>query len=170
MAISHARDRSLYVHPVLNPVENASQWKALKTREARNKPILGRKENIPCEQEALISFSSDTKQEMRVDTSLSNWLSPINTIAENFKDDNLYSSNIGKSRMVFGPLTDGNINRMPPQESEYQSPGGNRSKSSASEEFSEKFSSGIKGIPNTTRSKSDLAFNPIPELFRHQTT
>lgn len=67
-----ARDRSEYVHPVLNPVENLSQWKAAKAKGTAP-PLNHQKENV--------SFSSQTpkppkstNQEIAVDASLSNWL------------------------------------------------------------------------------------------------
>uniref|UniRef100_A0A5B6YK39 Eisosome protein SEG2 n=1 Tax=Davidia involucrata TaxID=16924 RepID=A0A5B6YK39_DAVIN len=55
-----ARDRSVYVHPVLNPVENLSQWKAVKSKGTP--PLKPDKENCIAD------------QEIAVDTSLSNWL------------------------------------------------------------------------------------------------
>ncbi|KAJ8899288.1 hypothetical protein K2173_018262 [Erythroxylum novogranatense] len=86
----NVRDRSAYVHSVLNPVENLTQWKAVKAKET---PALRHlKENRP-----QVSFSSDPSfkalalsfksekgsQEIPVDASLSNWLgsperTPIN--------------------------------------------------------------------------------------------
>ncbi|KAH7577711.1 hypothetical protein ACOSP7_001289 [Xanthoceras sorbifolium] len=96
-----ARDRSAYVHSVLNPVENLTQWKALKTK---GKPQLKQqKENFALDEEPRASFSLEpsfkelsltfksksdnqsikSNQEIAVDASLSNWLSsseatPIN--------------------------------------------------------------------------------------------
>lgn len=93
---NNARDRSLYVHSVLNPVENLSQWKAIK---ARSKPPLKRqKENITTNEEqqrplnlkpsfnpllsgsrSNLENSKPLMQEMAVDASLTNWLlSPNN--------------------------------------------------------------------------------------------
>ncbi|KAA8550720.1 hypothetical protein F0562_002404 [Nyssa sinensis] len=90
---SCARDRSVYVHPVLNPVENLSQWKAVKSKGAP--PLKPDKENCTADQEAAprISFSlepsfkqssfnfksrfdqsKNSNQEIAVDASLSNWL------------------------------------------------------------------------------------------------
>uniref|UniRef100_A0A7N0TPQ1 Protein JASON n=1 Tax=Kalanchoe fedtschenkoi TaxID=63787 RepID=A0A7N0TPQ1_KALFE len=93
------RGRDAYDQSVLNPVENLSQWKALK---ARGKPPLQpQKENSALDLQELpvISFSSEPnfnpaasfksklahpehqKQQMAVDASLSNWLmspEPIN--------------------------------------------------------------------------------------------
>lgn len=87
----YARDRSVYVHPVLNPVENLSQWKAVKAK--REPPLRPQKENFvsnqdpqvssgsePSFKELSFSFKSETKQdknsheEIKVDASLSNWL------------------------------------------------------------------------------------------------
>src|SRR5262249_23048651 len=53
----HARDRSAYVHPVLNPVENLTQWKAVKGKRAP--PLEQRKENLALVQEPRISFRSE---------------------------------------------------------------------------------------------------------------
>lgn len=93
-----ARDRSAYVHSVLNPVENLTQWKALK---AKGKPqFKQQKENStvdqesqrasfnlePSFQELSLSFKSKSdkpskraNQEIAVDASLSNWLSSSET-------------------------------------------------------------------------------------------
>ncbi|XP_028065954.1 protein JASON-like isoform X1 [Camellia sinensis] len=77
----NARDRSVYVHTVLNPVENLTQWKAVKSKGTS--PLKPQKENFAVEQEAQrISFSFKSKsdqsknqnQEIAVDASLSNWL------------------------------------------------------------------------------------------------
>ncbi|KAF8388266.1 hypothetical protein HHK36_026932 [Tetracentron sinense] len=98
----NARDRSQYVHSVLNPVENLTQWKAIKARATS--PLKHQKENDDLEKEPQIPFSSEPSfkqspfssepsfkqsplsfnpnfnyskppnQEFAVDTSLSNWL------------------------------------------------------------------------------------------------
>ncbi|KAH7837970.1 hypothetical protein Vadar_020241 [Vaccinium darrowii] len=90
----NVRDRSIYVHPVLNPVENLAQWKALKSKGTPPLPLKPQKENVRLEQEApRISVSSEPifkhpsfsfksksdqpksqNQEIAVDASLSNWL------------------------------------------------------------------------------------------------
>ncbi|KAF8032593.1 hypothetical protein BT93_D1492 [Corymbia citriodora subsp. variegata] len=87
----NARDRSVYIHSVLNPVENLTQWKAVK---AKGTPLpKHRKENLSFDQEDRMSFDTapalkevsfsfrakpnETKkstQEVPVDASLSNWL------------------------------------------------------------------------------------------------
>ena len=85
---SNARDRSQYVHSVLNPIENLSQWKAVKAKAAP--PKHQRKENIELKEEPLIFISSKPildplpfsnpsqskplMQEIAVDSSLSSWL------------------------------------------------------------------------------------------------
>ncbi|CAL5207063.1 unnamed protein product [Lathyrus oleraceus] len=88
----NARDRSVYVHPVLNPVENLSQWKAVK---ARRRPTLRpQKENYVCSNpESQVAFGvkevseSDTPKksntEIAVDASLSNWLGASETTPVN---------------------------------------------------------------------------------------
>ncbi|XP_041008621.1 uncharacterized protein LOC121252859 [Juglans microcarpa x Juglans regia] len=100
----YARDRSAYVHPVLNPVENLTQWKAVKAKgDPQLKP---QKENFVSDRETQVlsasepsfnglsfSFKSETDQskklnkEIAVDASLSNWLvpseSPVNKTSRN---------------------------------------------------------------------------------------
>lgn len=89
----NARNRSDYVHSVLNPVENLTQWKTLKSKVALQ--LKPQKENITAEFEApRTSFSSKQptfeqssssfkpksdhcmtmNQEIAVDASLSTWL------------------------------------------------------------------------------------------------
>ncbi|XP_065876791.1 uncharacterized protein [Euphorbia lathyris] len=85
----NARDRSTYVHSVLNPVENLTQWKAVKAKGTP--PLKQQKENLTMKQEPEISLSSEpsfrfnfkeqsdqqskkSDQEIAVDASLSNWL------------------------------------------------------------------------------------------------
>lgn len=87
-----ARDRSVYIHSVLNPVENLTQWKAVKAKGTP--PLLKQpKENMSFDQEARMSFDTapalkevsfsfkskpnelkKSTQEVPVDASLSNWL------------------------------------------------------------------------------------------------
>ncbi|KAK1395360.1 Pheromone-processing carboxypeptidase KEX [Heracleum sosnowskyi] len=90
-----ARDRSQYVHPVLNPVANLSQWKVVKSKSVSS--IMYQKENVPCQEPqrcfqvtpnfnqllpGSISDSNISKplmQDKIVVTSLANWLaSPEN--------------------------------------------------------------------------------------------
>ncbi|XP_014514922.1 protein PFC0760c isoform X2 [Vigna radiata var. radiata] len=86
------RERSIDMHSVLSPVENLTQWKAIKTKVAASSKHR-RKENVPSNQqtsmplvpEANLNFSpcsleSNALQskpllpDMAVDASLSNWL------------------------------------------------------------------------------------------------
>ncbi|KAL3828280.1 hypothetical protein ACJIZ3_017082 [Penstemon smallii] len=82
-SICYTRDRSKYVNSVLNPVENLTQWKAVKAKAA---PLKREKENIMLEKQDT-KHTSDvfTTKNMRfsnvtsthgvaVDASLSNWL------------------------------------------------------------------------------------------------
>ncbi|KAG7536529.1 hypothetical protein ISN44_As13g004730 [Arabidopsis suecica] len=93
-----ARDRSGYVNAVLNPIENLSQWKAVKSK-GRTTQTQPRKENAinasfslePQVDELSSSFSLNRKsrdetkkqrtQEIAVDASLSTWLSTSQTTA-----------------------------------------------------------------------------------------
>ncbi|KAK4281324.1 hypothetical protein QN277_012835 [Acacia crassicarpa] len=92
----NARDRSVYVHPVLNPVENLTQWKAVKAK--RTPPPIRQKENSNSNEEYQIPFSSEpsfkersqgidsskkSKQEIAIDASLSNWLGSSETTPAN---------------------------------------------------------------------------------------
>ncbi|CAN4093200.1 unnamed protein product [Withania somnifera] len=85
----YVRDRSAYIHPVLNPVENLSQWKSVKSKAAEPLKVLPQKENVTAEVEgprasfsleptfkqSSSSFKQKPKdQEVGVDASLSNWL------------------------------------------------------------------------------------------------
>ncbi|CAJ1968216.1 unnamed protein product [Sphenostylis stenocarpa] len=75
----NARDRSVYVHPVLNPVENLTQWKVVK---AKKTPVRPQKENefgngvkeSPFSLKSESDTSKKLNQEIPVDASLSNWL------------------------------------------------------------------------------------------------
>nr|XP_004495071.1 protein JASON [Cicer arietinum] len=91
---SNARDRSVYVHPVLNPVENLSQWKVVKAK--RTIPLRPLKENNVCSNsnhESQVAFGvkevSETEtpkklnREIAVDASLSNWLASSETTPVN---------------------------------------------------------------------------------------
>ncbi|WJX11920.1 hypothetical protein P8452_02469 [Trifolium repens] len=84
----NARDRSVYVHPVLNPVENLSQWKIVKAK--RTPRLRPQKENYASsDHELQVAFGVKEvsepdmpkmlNQEIRVDASLSNWLGSSET-------------------------------------------------------------------------------------------
>ncbi|GFY99546.1 hypothetical protein Acr_13g0009460 [Actinidia rufa] len=98
-SMRNARDRSVYVHPVLNPVENLTQWKAVKSK-GKTPPLKPQKENFTVDQEVpRISFTSEPifkqspfgfkskldqsknqNQEIAIDASLSNWLVSSETV------------------------------------------------------------------------------------------
>lgn len=72
---SNARDRSAYVVPVLNPVENLTQWKALKSKgtpPAKPFNVNHQKENSSLNSTPFAP--KNRNQETAVDASLSNWL------------------------------------------------------------------------------------------------
>ncbi|XP_023548184.1 protein JASON-like [Cucurbita pepo subsp. pepo] len=72
---TNVRHRTAYVCPVLKPVENLSQWNAVKSKSAL--PSTPQKENLELEQESTgeeFPYSSKASQELCVDASLSNWL------------------------------------------------------------------------------------------------
>ncbi|XP_059632313.1 uncharacterized protein LOC132274959 [Cornus florida] len=88
-----ARDRSQYVHSVLNPVENLSQWKAVKARttlplkhQSKENLTLEQQQQLPTILKPIVNSSSPFNykpdfsqskplvQGIAVDASLSNWL------------------------------------------------------------------------------------------------
>ncbi|KAK3011318.1 hypothetical protein RJ639_012396 [Escallonia herrerae] len=117
----NARDRSIYVHPVLNPVENLTQWKAMKSKGAQ--ALKSQKENFAADQEtSRMSCSSEPtikqqsrnfrsqfhrekspNQEISVDASLSNWL-VLSEITPNKKTSStgLETISSGKNNMSQG--------------------------------------------------------------------
>jgi hypothetical protein len=93
----HARDRSQFVRPVLNPVENLSQWKQAKVNLSEKST---NKENS-----VNSNLCKENKgDEMSVDTSLSTWLVSTNTLkVEKVQAGNL-SFNL-EDRPILGALT-----------------------------------------------------------------
>ena len=77
----NVRDRSVYVLSVMNPVENLTQWKAVKAKRAP--PLASQKENLVLNQESRSAFAAETpkklNREIAVDASLSNWLGSSET-------------------------------------------------------------------------------------------
>ncbi|KAJ8432900.1 hypothetical protein Cgig2_014487 [Carnegiea gigantea] len=80
-----ARDRAGYVHSVLNPVENTTQWKAVKARGTP--PLKPQKENFPVNSMAKqlpkrFTVNMDepgSNHQVAVDASLSTWLGSSET-------------------------------------------------------------------------------------------
>ncbi|KAA0039885.1 DNA ligase 1 [Cucumis melo var. makuwa] len=72
---TNVRHRTAYVYSVLNPVENLSQWNAVKSKKEFSPKL--QKENVELEQESSVDgfpYSSEPSREPCVDASLSNWL------------------------------------------------------------------------------------------------
>ncbi|XP_021888540.1 DNA ligase 1 [Carica papaya] len=123
-----ARDRSGYVHSVLNPVENLTQWKAVKEKGKGPPPLKPQKENLSLDEETQIPFNlkessrsdhhqhqpkKSSLQEVAVDASLSTWLSSSETTpmsknsSINFKPSTPGSNSIRsqEDRPILGALT-----------------------------------------------------------------
>ncbi|XP_010556862.1 PREDICTED: DNA ligase 1-like isoform X2 [Tarenaya hassleriana] len=117
-----ARDRSGYVHPVLNPVENLTQWKAVKSK-GRVIPREPQKENLNIisafsteprlDESSPFSFKPKPRdepkktknQEFAVDASLSTWLSSSETTPEKTNSCNSTPINNHDERPIPGALT-----------------------------------------------------------------
>ncbi|KAI3990815.1 hypothetical protein MKX01_011723 [Papaver californicum] len=119
----HARDRSQYIHSVLNPVENLSQWKVVKARTQSPLPLkLQKKENIKLEQEPNIPFSAEPtfklssfsfnpnvsksssppSKEIAVDASLSTWLGSCES-TPSIKSSNVSIARTGSAEVNKSP-------------------------------------------------------------------
>lgn len=169
-SIRGARDRSGYVHAVLNPVENLSQWKAVKTKGTAA-PLKKQKENFSQEQESLASFSLEPrklKQEVAVNASLSSWLSSTEITPVKSSNTPRKSMSPGSSSMVslddrpiLGALTLEEIKQFSASNSPRKSPskcpddtpiigtvGTYWTHNSTTKNFNSATS--FKGIPNTT--------------------
>ncbi|KAJ0809678.1 putative protein JASON [Helianthus annuus] len=85
-----ARDGNGYIPSVLNPVENLSQWKALKSNGSTRKPLTfnGQKENLNSRE------SDNQNQETAVNASLSNWLVSAEKITRNNKRVACYNTEL----------------------------------------------------------------------------
>jgi hypothetical protein len=97
MPCLHTRDRSQFVHPVLNPVENLSQWKRAKvnlSEKSTNK-----------EKSVNSNLCKENKgDELLVNTSLSTWLVSSNTLkVEEGQAGNLSFNR--EDRPILGALT-----------------------------------------------------------------
>ncbi|MCL7030321.1 hypothetical protein MKW94_030890 [Papaver nudicaule] len=119
----NARDRSQYIHSVLNPVENLSQWKVVKARAQSPSPLkLQKKENINLEQESTIPFSAEPtfklssftfnpnviqsssppSKEIAVDASLSTWLGSCES-TPSIKSSNVSIARTGSAEVNKSP-------------------------------------------------------------------
>lgn len=93
----HTRDRSQFVHPVLNPVENLSQWKQAKVNLSEKSTKRDKTVNSNL-------YKENKGDEVSVDTSLSTWLvSADNSKVEKAQVGNLSFSR--EDRPILGALT-----------------------------------------------------------------
>ncbi|XP_020692266.1 protein JASON [Dendrobium catenatum] len=176
LAKAHVRDRSRYIHSVLNPVENISHWKEVKVRptslknlnkenlDIKTKPFISPEPTFSKSEKPHKSSSSNSnsddfgKQGIALDASLSTWLaSPNNSRLSN-------SSISQEERPILGALTMEDIKQSSrtssPRRSPSRSPeevpivgtvGGywsSKSKEASASSWSS--SSEKRGIPNTT--------------------
>lgn len=158
----NVRDRSVYVHPVLNPVENLTQWKALKSKGKRTPvaappSLMPQKENCisePSFKERCLSSKAKKQQEIAVDASLSNWLgSSIVGTPERSPSQGSNSVISHEDRPILGALTVDEIKQFSASNSPRKSP------SKSPDEmpiigtvgtYWNHSASSFKGIPNTT--------------------
>ncbi|KAK4796522.1 hypothetical protein SAY86_028848 [Trapa natans] len=104
---SCARDRSAFVHSVLNPIENLTQWKAAKAKGSLPVKHQSHKEDSGFDKESrmissgseagfgkgTLSFNRSSSREVSVDASLSNWLvSSESTPVDKKSSDSICSS------------------------------------------------------------------------------
>ncbi|CAA3001594.1 Hypothetical predicted protein [Olea europaea subsp. europaea] len=172
-----SRDRSDYVNSVLNPVENTTQWKAVKLKGMQ--PLKPQKENLivtTLKHPTFLSFEAKIESfEIVVDSSLSSWLvSPDITPAKKNSYSDLETTTpernipIGSTsprsyddRPILGALTVEELKQMSASSSLRKSPGRNPDEmpiigtvgtywnDSGSAKHSDSVSS-YKVIPNTT--------------------
>ncbi|KAM0895393.1 hypothetical protein ACQ4PT_023857 [Festuca glaucescens] len=171
------RDRSQYVRPVLNPVQNLSQWKEVKAQAGPVKKLY--KENVNSVPDAGASLgckvakqtkmgpSNSGKGEVSVDASLSTWLvSSDNSTVDKAqsKSPHSVSSVCREERPVLGALTLDDLKQSSATPSPRRSPSHNReevpilgtvgsywsSTKQGNEYCSSRSDSGSTGIPNTT--------------------
>ncbi|KAJ4784390.1 eisosome protein [Rhynchospora pubera] len=110
----HTRDRSQFVHPVLNPVENISQWKEAKVNLSEKATKKDRAMNTNC-------YKENKGDEVSVDTSLSSWLgSTDNSKVEKGQVGNLSVSR--EDRPILGALTMEDFKESPVNSSPRRSP------------------------------------------------
>ncbi|KAF8704145.1 hypothetical protein HU200_031638 [Digitaria exilis] len=161
---NNLRDKSQYVHPMLNPVRNLSQWKELKSLKTQAVPgtRLG-KENVNLVLDTRMSTTLSGKREVYVDASLSTWLnsSEGSTVdKEQSKSPCSISSVSREERPVLGALTVDDLKQSSPQSSPRNNLEGAlilgtvgsywRCTEQDKEYCSSRSDSGTNGIPNTT--------------------
>ncbi|XP_050230485.1 protein JASON [Mercurialis annua] len=103
LANGKTRIRSQYVHPVLNPVENASQWKVLQQGASSFHEQLSELKESPEQLEnstpkSEVGVKDTSRQESKVEASLSSWLKP----RESTRMDNTIDDGSESAKKVFG--------------------------------------------------------------------
>uniref|UniRef100_A0A0D9ZN30 Uncharacterized protein n=1 Tax=Oryza glumipatula TaxID=40148 RepID=A0A0D9ZN30_9ORYZ len=158
------RDRGQYVRPVLNPVQNMSQWKEVKAQAAPAKK--SNKENVNSVPKVGATPENSIKKEVSVDASLSTWLvSSDNSTVDKVQSGSPCSiSTVNRDeRPVLGALTVDDLKQSSATSSPRRSPSHNREEailgtvgsywSSTKQDnahCSSRSDSGTNGIPNTT--------------------
>ncbi|XP_020083818.1 uncharacterized protein LOC109707137 [Ananas comosus] len=150
------RDRSQYVHPVLNPVENLSQWKQVKVHTIPVRSMDKENRDLVLESKIRISPNPSRKQEVSVDSSLSSWLvsSGKSTVERTVRNSaQTHPSFSREERAILGSSTVEYTKRTPATLS-------SRSPSRSPDEIAIvgagsgysfcRYNSDAKGIPNTT--------------------
>uniref|UniRef100_A0ACD5URG2 Uncharacterized protein n=1 Tax=Avena sativa TaxID=4498 RepID=A0ACD5URG2_AVESA len=171
------RDRSQYVRPVLNPVQNLSQWKEVKAQAGPVKklykenvnsvPDVGASLSCKVANQTKMGPSNSSKGEVSVDASLSTWLaSSDNSTVDKAQSKSpcSVSSVSREERPVLGALTVDDLKQSSATPSPRRSPGHNReevpivgtvgsywsSTKQGNGYCSSRSDSGSTGIPNTT--------------------
>lgn len=140
----NVRHRTAYTCPVLNPVENLSQWNDVKSKGEL--PPTPQKENLELEQESAVEefqYSSKSSKELSVDASLSNWLAssektPVSKITTTMALEASITPVKSSASDESSSLRSGGHNEMPTIRRQRVS---DKDRDSASS---------FKGIPNTT--------------------
>ncbi|RLM73160.1 uncharacterized protein C2845_PM15G14100 [Panicum miliaceum] len=170
---NNLRDRSQCVHPLLNPVQDLSQWKAVKS--LKTQAVSGKKldkENVNLvpdvgARQTRMKHSISGEKEVSVDTSLSTWLnSSENSTVDKAQSKSpcSISSVSREERPVLGALTVDDLKQSSSASTPQRSPRSNREEAPIlgtvgsywrcteqdSEYCSSRSDSGTHGIPNTT--------------------
>ncbi|CAD6263079.1 unnamed protein product [Miscanthus lutarioriparius] len=180
IAIKKLRDRCQYVHPVLNPVQNLSQWKEVKSLKAQ--PVHGQmldKENVSlvpdvgpshyCNSAShtRMNSSMSSNKEISLDASLSTWLvsSENSTVDKVQSKSPCSNSSVNREeRPILGALTIDDLKQSSAASSPQRSPRTNREGAPIlgtvgsywhctvqnNEYCSSRSNSGTNGIPNST--------------------
>ncbi|KAG8065266.1 hypothetical protein GUJ93_ZPchr0004g38891 [Zizania palustris] len=124
---NNPRDRSQYVCPVLNPVQNLYQWKEVKVQAVPARKL--DKENVKSVPNVGASPGNYSKREVSVDASLSTWLvSSDNSTVDKVQGRSPRSvSTVSRDeRPILGALTVDDLKRSSATSSPQRSPSNNR--------------------------------------------